>query len=330
MENILNQEGIKRYSNEFCEQLLQEHFSQHDVITGPQILELQEIRQINLFVMKNLLNAWRKETSKIQSPYFNYDAPEVKEAQKEFMNILSRNIAITQENFRPLLLQATQETILLIFSPYDYYTHLINNPKSKSLMVKDLKRISKYVKINQNVLLSIIEQAEERGYQKISKDEAAQLLSEAFEQTLESPEDVDVYIDKFSQVVPLDENVIYGNSKYYGDSEPEVKPQINSRFDAKKPILNDQHSENKQTLADMHRSQKIESIKKSISINQRFMFINLLFDGNEGTFNSVIDYLETLDNKRDAEGFIATQYPFWDHESEEVQEFMEIINKRLD
>ncbi|MBL3656854.1 hypothetical protein [Fulvivirga sediminis] len=328
MENILNQEGIKRYSNEFCDRLLQAHFSQHDVITGPQILELQEIRQINLFVMKNLLNAWRKETSKIQSPYFNYDAPEVKEAQKEFMNILSRNIAITQENFGPLLLQATQETILLIFSPYDYYTHLINNPKAKSLMVKDLKRISKYVKINQNVLLSIIEQAEEKGYEKISKDEAAQLLNEAFEQTLESPEDVDVYIDKFSKVLPLDENIIYGNSKYYGNSEPNAKPQINSRFDVKKSILNDSHAENKQTLGDVHRNRKIESIKKSISINQRFMFINLLFDGDESAFNSVIDYLETLDSQRDAEGFIATQYPFWDHESEEVQEFMEIISKR--
>ncbi|UII22938.1 hypothetical protein [Fulvivirga ligni] len=280
--------------------------------------------------MKNLLNAWRKETSKIQSPYFNYDAPEVKEAQKEFMNILSRNIAITQENFKPLLLQATQETILLIFSPYDYYMHLIHDPKANKISIKDLKRIAKYVKINQDLLLKLIEKAEENGLDKISKEEASKLLNEAFDSTQE-PEDVEGYIEAFSKIAPLSEDMIYGSSKNY---QPEVKStqpnvQINSRFESPKNILNDQHSEKRPTIADVHRNQKIESIRKSISINQRFMFINTLFAGDEESFNQTVDDLERLKNKREAEEYLSENYPFWDKESEEHEEFMEIVSKRL-
>lgn len=363
MENNLNKSGIDAYCDRFCEKLVSQHFDSNDVITGKEILELQEIRQINLFVIKYLLSEWTRETARIRSPYFNYEVPEVKTALKDFMNILSRHIAVEREHFMPLLRQATHDTLLLIFSPYDYYMHLIHNPNKHKISLKELKRMSKYVKINSNLLQGLIDKIEEQGEQKISEEQAGKLLNEVFQNTKESPADVGEYITLFSKIEPLTEAMVYGEpAPAAPENEPEM-PWVKKedaleddeadleeedleeeddqeevqREEASVPAtdealqtLNDKHSgEQKQTLADIHRSRKIESIRKHIGINQRFMFINVLFDGNEDVFNDTIDHLDTCKDRDMAMVFLAGEYPDWDQESEEVLEFFELVEKRF-
>lgn len=343
MENNVNTSEIKAYCNRFCKKLAHGHFSHQPVITGKEILELSEIRQINLFIIRHLLAEWRKEASKIKSPYFNYEAPEVKEALKEFMNILSRQIAIGEEHFFPLLQNATYDTILLIFSPYDYYMQLIHDPDKEELSLQELKRTAKYVKINSNLLQALIEKVEATGNQRISKEDAGHLLNEVFHNIQASPEDVDSYMAKFSAIEPLSEYILYGTTAEPYDEEQQVQQE--EHFDEPSPseeddetdesndvfqTLNDQHSSSqKPSIAEIHQRQKITSIRKHISINQRFMFINTLFEGNEESFNRTIDYLESCENKGSATSFLASEYPHWNEESEEVEEFMELIEKRL-
>ncbi|ELR72652.1 hypothetical protein C900_01031 [Fulvivirga imtechensis AK7] len=344
MENNLNTSEIKAYCNTFCEKLTFSHFSHQPVITGKEILELSEIRQINLFVIRHLLAEWRKEASKIKSPYFNYEAPEVKDALKEFMNILSRQIAIREDDFFPLLQNATYDTILLIFSPYDYYMHLIHDPDKEELSLQELKRTAKYVKINSNLLQALIEKVEATGNQRISKEDAGHLLNEVFQNIQASPEDVDGYMTKFSTIEPLSETILYGTTADTYDDKQQVQQE--EHFDEPTPIdheegngesnndafqtLNDHHSSSqKPSIAEIHQRQKITSIRKHISINQRFMFINTLFEGDEESFNRTIDYLESCENKRSATSFLASEYPHWNEESEEVEEFMELLLKRL-
>lgn len=336
MENNLNNSGIEDYCNKFCEVVTAEHFNNNQTISGKEILELQEIRQINLFVIKYLLSEWTKEVTKLKSPYFNYDAPDAKAALKEFMNVLSRHISVEKEYFIPLLKQATRDTLLLIFSPYDYYMHLIHDPERQELSLKELKKMSKYVKINNNLLQSLINKIEQEGTQRISEEEAGKLLNEVFQNIQESPADTDEYFEKFSRILPLTEVTIYGESNK--NQEPvETKTSTpdnrgNNQMAEAQSIttINDKHStEQKPTIADTHRNQKIESIRKHISINQRFMFINTLFYGDEETYNRTIDYLEKCEDRRSASLYLASEYPEWEKESEEVEEFMELIEKRL-
>ena len=335
MENNLNNKGIENYCNKFCEVVTAQHFNNNQTISGKEILELQEIRQINLFVIKYLLSEWTKEVTKLKSPYFNYDAPEAKTALKEFMNVLSRHISVEKEYFIPLLRQATRDTLLLIFSPYDYYMHLIHDPERQELSLKELKRMSKYVKINNNLLQGLIGKIEERGYQRISEEEAGKLLNEVFQNIQESPADTDEYIEIFSRILPLTESTIYGESSKTNEvvqpqnSAPKERP-VNQMAEHSVSTINDKHSaEQKPTIADSHRNQKIESIRKHISINQRFMFVNTLFYGDEETYNRAIDYLDNCEDKRSASLYLTSEYPEWDQESEEVGEFMELIEKRL-
>ena len=85
----------------------------------------------------------------------------------------------------------------------------------------------------------------------------------------------------------------------------------------------------KNTLADIHAQQKITSILDNLTINQRFMFINALFDGDDQQFKKVIQILERSESHQAAIDYIQETYPNWDLDSEEVQEFFEVLSKRF-
>jgi hypothetical protein len=96
-----------------------------------------------------------------------------------------------------------------------------------------------------------------------------------------------------------------------------------------KSILNDILShEQGETLADQHQKSRIQDIRKSLSINQRFMFINSLFNGDEQAFDRTLDHLETIENEDDAMSFLNHKFSNWDLATEEVQEFMLLIQRR--
>lgn len=62
------------------------------------------------------------------------------------------------------------------------------------------------------------------------------------------------------------------------------------------------------------------------------MFVNELFGGNADEFESVVTYLDNCDKKSDAMSFIMAnciEAKGWDQESEEVAEFMYVVQKRF-
>ena len=89
MESKLNHEAIEAYASTYTKRIIADFFIQHDKITGQQIVDLKGVKQVNLMVLKNLFQKWKKESDKWQSPYFNYENAEVKKALQAFMNTLS-------------------------------------------------------------------------------------------------------------------------------------------------------------------------------------------------------------------------------------------------
>lgn len=337
MENNLNRTNLLNYCSRFSKAIANDFFDNNAVISGDEILELTSIKQVNLFVIKNLFKEWQKETGKLESKYFDYRNETVRLALKDFMNILSKHIAIEKEDFIPLLEKSAEEAILLIFSPYDYYTHMMDQTPS-GLTVEELKRTAKYVKVNKNLLSSLIQKVEQEELKSLNKETFLKLLNYVFENIQESPEDIEKYLIKFSSTVPLTESDIYGMDDSEGETENQGSPTlettqlINLEEDdsTNPPTLNDQLSgESKPTIADVHLKKKIESIKSSLSINQRFMFTNALFGGDDTIFNDAIDYLDNCTNRAEAFDYIRNNFSDWDTESEEVAEFMELIDKKL-
>ena len=90
MESAINNEYINSYSEKFTVKIMDNYFQNKSFIDGEGILNLSEIRQINLFVIKNLMVNWQKESENLKSAYFNYKSPEVKNALQDFLNTLSQ------------------------------------------------------------------------------------------------------------------------------------------------------------------------------------------------------------------------------------------------
>src|SRR6187402_1644375 len=101
MDERLSLKAVDDYSDDYSSKVTASFFADKERITGSEIRNLSAIQQVNLFVIRELLHAWKHEGQKLRSPFFDYANPEVADALTKFHNLLSNNISITKENFQP-------------------------------------------------------------------------------------------------------------------------------------------------------------------------------------------------------------------------------------
>ncbi|WP_020596681.1 hypothetical protein [Spirosoma panaciterrae] len=86
------------------------------------------------------------------------------------------------------------------------------------------------------------------------------------------------------------------------------------------------------TVAETFHRAPIESVARSISLNQKFRFINQLFNGNANAYNQAVDEIDKLSNYGEALDLISYRYAsqyMWDMSSDEVSELVEILKRRF-
>jgi len=332
MDERLSLKAVEDYSEDFASKVTASFFSKKDKITGPEILKLSSIHQVNLFVIRELLRAWQHEGQKLRSPYFDYTAAEVKEELERFQNILSNHILINKENFQPLLKKAVNQTLFLVIDPYDFFSDILDRQGSSHVRMADLKHDIRYLKINKAPLEKLAVKMEEKKLDIISGKEAFGLLDQILEEVNFTPEDVDGYLSEFSKVVPLKMESLYEKKSepiVVKKAEPvvaKVEPVVVAKPEPPKPATQQQPA-TKPTIVDNFK--KISSIKDSLTINQKFMFTKMLFKGDFEIFSQAIEKLDRLDNLSQATKYFDENYPEWDRESEEYEEFFELIEKRF-
>ena len=59
------------------------------------------------------------------------------------------------------------------------------------------------------------------------------------------------------------------------------------------------------------------------------MFTKMLFKGDFEIFSQAVEKLDRLDNINQAMKYFDENYPEWDKESEEYEEFIELVEKRF-
>lgn len=329
MDEKINLKSVDQYAQQYAEQLSNSFFSKKNKISGPEILQLSSVKQVNLFVLRDLLIAWKKESEKLKSPYFDYDAREVNEALVAFQNTLSNHILIAKDHFLPLLVRAVSQTIYLILDPYDFYSDTLDKTEGIPLVTADLKSEVKYIKINKAPLEKLVTRLEEKKLVTISGNEAFAILDQILEEVNFTPEEVDPHLQLFHEIVPLKVENFY-ESKVLTPPPVASKPEIITAANIQKTVSTTVQKETKQTLADDLAKKKIILLKQNLTINQKFMFTKILFHGDFEIFSETIDKLDRFDNYAQAMRYIDEAYPHWDRESEEYQEFIELIEKRFD
>lgn len=360
MDEKISLSALDDYSDDFASKVTASFFSSKEKITGPEILKACDIQQINLFVIRELLHAWRLESHKLRSPFFDYAHPTVAEALSKFQNLLSNHISISRENFQPLLKKAVSQTLFLILHPYDFYSDILDKGTAGILKVEELKNEIKFVKINRIPLERLLQILDEKKLVTISGNEAFGLLDHILEEVNFAPEEIDTYVARFSEIAPLSLDRFYDKKPTTPEKPvdvrtepvreipvvktmPVVKEEAKSEPVREKPTkaenvrkavpaqatLYDQLAKNAPATTLAEDFQKKKKIKDSLTINQKFMFTKILFNGDFEIFSNAIDKIDELDNLDQAKSYLANNYAEWNKESEEYEEFMEMVEKRF-
>jgi len=74
--------------------------------------------------------------------------------------------------------------------------------------------------------------------------------------------------------------------------------------------------------------QKIDDIKKAISIGDRFRFQRVLFKGNGEDMNKTLNYLNQLATFEEAVSFLEAKY-HWEKDNETAEDFYRILKRRF-
>jgi hypothetical protein len=311
MEEKISAKSIDQYSNFFATKLADSFFQKKEKINGQEILALCEIKQVNLLVIKELMRLWNAEQQKWQSSFFDYGAEAVQKSREQFKNTLSNHILISKKDFLPLLKMAVSQTLFLVLAPYDFFSNVLDSKGNGLLKVGDLKNETRYLKINKAPLERLVEKLEERKSEVITGNEAFALLDHILEEVNFTPEDIEGYIAAFSKLVPLNVESL---------TEHQEPPRGVKSSTAREPVS---------VLATEEVKRKEFRIKDSLTINQKFMFTKILFNGDFEFFSEAIDRFEKFDNLNQAVRYIDENYSQWDRESEEYEEFFSILQRKF-
>ena len=76
--------------------------------------------------------------------------------------------------------------------------------------------------------------------------------------------------------------------------------------------------------------QPIKDLKSAIGLNQKFLFMNDLFEGENEIFNNAINKINAFNTLPEAIAFIDSDLSStWDKENSSVLNFMDLVERRF-
>ncbi|KAA9325301.1 hypothetical protein F0P96_20070 [Hymenobacter busanensis] len=421
MQDTYSSAQLQDYGRRLAARVCDAHFSAQPVgatLDGPAVLRLTPVRQLNLFVVQQLLAQWTREMAQLRSPYFDFEDAAVRQALTQLMNLLSRRIRLTRATYEPLLAQAATDTLRAVLDPAATFADKLFPVEQPSATPTQLRDALRYVDINKPLFESFIESlpadvAQERDYLL----NRFRLHTEAHYKELQS---VDQVLHELSALLPV----------YAADlREPAAAPAKATEASAPKPAqvpaapapaaapapvaaapepaaapapaakpaevpeaqpaepvvaevapapapvptpvatteaapakpvervfsaepaapvptlaeklaataktstLADKLAQSApaaSTLADVQ--PKVESLRNAISINQRFSFINELFNGENMEYHAAIEHLDTLPTADAARRYVQedlTNRYQWVRKDEHLNKLLRLIDRKF-
>jgi hypothetical protein len=328
MSYKLKQDSIQGFSSKICQSVCDQFYASNDKMDGAALMQLTASKQVNAFLIKALFEKWQQETDKLKSPYFDFEHKKVQEALKTFMNVLSAHMSIARADLEPLLEQAVRETVLITFDPVAYVQSVLS--QSGNLSTKYIKtRVDSFKKLDS---ISYVTEddfesdfpIEPEAFVKLLGGNVGDLFEEESKSFFEQADEVfDAEEDAPELTVveekPVNEEVKEAPKSIAEDHE-EDSDTVNDKFNGNEKV---------QTLADKLNQGKKKSLENSLNLNEKFMFVNSLFDGDKQRLSEA---LADMEEAGDLEGAKMKAYKYsedWDMESEEVAAFFEVIERRF-
>lgn len=126
-------------------------------------------------------------------------------------------------------------------------------------------------------------------------------------------------------------NILIPTLEYQDKVSISVEKKVESNETEEEKSLNDILKEEKTEVSQVLENAPVQDLRKAIGINDRFVFINELFFGNENLYEQSIKTLNRIDNLNEAESWIAQELKLklnWNNETDAVQQFYKLIKRR--
>lgn len=332
----INRDYIKSYCASYTNNILDTAFKDGPYLLGNDLKQLCNPEQVNYNLIKAIFLQWEAQINKMKNPYFDHDAPAVQNALRTYMQVLSRHIKLDKGSLRPLLQQAAEETIYQVFCPVYYFENFLWPQELGSLKLSELSKLHRFVKINEGFLSELISQLENDHANEIEPWRLRDRLKGLSREWENRWEPVDSYAKAFSKVVALHSQSLWQSNQISTAEEQDesLTKNVNQQYTKEVLSLNDKLHTKQVTLADKlnEKVDKVENLRKSLNINQKFRFINELYGGNSNEFNSVLDKIDQCGNYQEAISILnahSSRRSQWDMEDEVVIELMVLVSRRF-
>lgn len=332
MRYKLKNDAVSEISELIGQDIVEQSFQAFDKIDGEKLISLTNSRQVNSFIIRSLFNQWRNEVERLESPYFDFNHERVKDALKAFMNVLSNHISIDKAHLIPLLVQAIEDSILISFEPKGYLESVLDRIDKP----QDFKLQHKYIKTNRDLFKTLIDRIGDfdtkssiiTSYDSIDTSQLELVDALEFLQKLGA----DTRIDQLFEIIeepkpepvveePIADMAIVTESEVSSDTLETVEPTtINDKFDSQTKGM---------TLAEKLQRKMNQSIEASLTLNEKFMFQNNLFGGDNAKMKEAFASVDQATDLNDALNKANAFNTGWDMDSEEVEAFMGVLERRF-
>ncbi|PJJ47776.1 hypothetical protein [Hymenobacter chitinivorans] len=392
----------EQYGQRLAAQLCDQHFGPAPTATldGPAVLRFTPIRQVNLFVVQQLLAQWTGEMARLRSPYFDFEAPDVRQALTQFMNTLSRRIKLGRAAFEPLLARAIGDTLGVATNPQQAFEQKLlgTQPTTTAEQLRDALRyldldkalfqgfidtLTPGTALERDFVLNRFRLYQEANYkahtplEKVVEEfsqllplsvgdlqdqapaaeatkaaEAAPAVPVAVAAPPAAPEAVAPPVASAPEPTPLPTFVAPAAPAPAPVAAPPAEPEpirrplaeaaapagvplyekLKAEQPASAPLSETLRGERPSTTLAEKSAPKVESLREAISINQRFSFINELFNGENMEYHTAIQHLDTLPNADVAKRYVTedlAQKYGWVRKEEHVNKLLKLLDRKF-
>lgn len=117
------------------------------------------------------------------------------------------------------------------------------------------------------------------------------------------------------------------------EEKPTQQSLINEIQDASDKSVNDKLSEQKQvSIAEKLQKSKIDDLRKVIGLNQKFLFMNDLFEGEKAHYDYALNHLNELSSLEEANDFLTKNLAAkhgWDFNTSTAKNFKELVERKF-
>lgn len=210
MSQKINPIALQQYVISFTTQILTDFYATNATASGTDLLKITPLRQINLGIISRLFESWKSTSQAFRSPYFNFESGEVKEAMETFMNVVSQHIAIKKDDLQPLLTEATQDALVLLFAPDEYFETKLRALPSFTFTTDHADKLVKYTHIHNSIAKALADRLHTGNVESVYANEVLRWLDELLA-TNTGLDATDQYIEQFSSVKELTPSKILRN-----------------------------------------------------------------------------------------------------------------------